>query len=114
MYQGQLAHLPQVSGDAASYIIHENAIITGRKTTSPAELSVIGICRQREYMANEGYGLIESVVLMPSIDFLVSAVGNHKPGDQIPKDQARFGDLRNLYTYKSDNVTIEALSPQTK
>ena len=109
MYQDQLQHLPQVTQDQLSYIIHENAIITGKKNVTPAPFSVIGVYHQPEYeeIFPDHTDTTLDVVTIRSIDYLVIAAGQHEPGDQIPANQARFAPLNHAKSYKSDSVNIK-------
>lgn len=107
MDMNQLSHLPRLhSLSEVSYLVHEQASLTGRLNVEPITLGIIGLYHQ----AADPRGLpnVEVYTPMESIDYLVYTGSKHAVGDSIPASETRQVYLSDVYSYQSDTVTAKA------
>ena len=103
MKASQLDHLPKIlSLSEESYLVHEQASITGEVNVKPITLGIIGLYHEKA--DPRGLPNVEVHTPMPSVDHLVYADSKHAIGESIPVSGIKYGPLSTVNTYESDTT----------
>lgn len=109
----QLSHLPRVPlSPEKMYAVHEQAVITGKKTFVPKTLSVIGIYHKPA--DPRGMPNCEEYIPDYSLEYLVFAEDVQPDGAEMPYSRIRYSHLSDFITYESGDVSVSVVLPLTE